>query len=328
MKRILSLSLLCMMSVTYAYTPSRNFQEGFDIGAEWIYFSPVSESTYYSFSGSTTTPSSLTPVHINHNVNSFDNFNSGYRVFAGYQLCPSNFITGSYTNFSTRHSAESAVSDAFPALASDLLPPDLIFSSIGTNQHFCYEAADLIVGMKLLGNYCLDFTGFAGVHYAKLRNTIHLVGIDSTMPATLDYTYNDRFWGVGPEAGLAIEAPIGCGFGLKCTSTLAYIFGRPSAHLDANATSTLFGVANSFVTETSTNRGVPYTNLRIAGLYEFCLPTHWFACLSHGINGEIELGYEALCYYNALITAGLTGVPNELRNVVLHGPVVSLGLNF
>lgn len=334
MNKIIALLTILTLSLTsYAYVPSNSLSQGVSIGAEWIYFSPTSESVAI---GAVTTFGNNTES-IRNSINQFDEFHSGYRLFASFDFCNcKSFFAATWTDFKMTHSLDLSISDN-QEFGSYLLLENIfileIFESASDHKDFHYSALDAIVGRDLLCNCCFDAKLFAGLHYARLNSVDRpqIVGErrDFFNPPPGSFIINGRvqstFWGIGPEIGASIEGNIGCGFSFQGIATGAIIMGSSKNSISQSGPESPV----DFIWNTGW-RTVPYGDIRLQANYAFCCPGFCWDLF----KGVISVGYETLVYCNGLLSQGAESAGNNIfefniyRNVTMHGPFVSLALAF
>lgn len=285
-----------------AYVPSDTWCSDFSVGAEWIYFSPNSESVAYVFSGSGGQGSTFVDTA---QVNRFDFFTSGYRVFGAYGLCNNNaFVSASWTDLKVQESAEASGN-----LGGVFFDLEANFAK--DTREFRYSAVEGILGQRLYNNCCLDLVGFAGVHYARLRSDDDL--LFNSLGFITNGSTTNHFWGIGPEVGISFEGIITRCFSLQAIATGAILIGKPHAEISSSDSLESF-----FFQDQQIWRSVPYTDLRIQLNYDFSI-----GC----IRGQIDAGYEALAYFKPFVDFAFDRFASY-RNVTMHGPFIGLDLNF
>ncbi len=333
MRRLLKYSILFTLPLSTVfgspYTPTQRCPGDFSVEAEWIYFSPNSESRYFAIENATL----VAPVNGEREAVPFDNFHSGYRVAAAFTFCDNEcdrYASVTWTSLKA-HESRTLTRPTATLLPADV--PPIVgftgFTSATGSHHFSYYAVDGVVGQKIICDCCVDVDLFAGVHYAHfLTRENDVFGANAV---TL-VEHND-FWGVGPEFGINAVAPVWCGFSLLGNISTAFIAGKPRSTLDVGTTT----IASYNVHNERRWRLVPYVDLRLGLNYDFCLPCG-FDCLSNcfpsGFRGSIAVGYEALTYFNALgsIVATdnvlLSSTIDQYRNVTMHGPFIAVAFSF
>ncbi len=343
MRHLLKYSMLFTLPLSTMlgspYTPTQRCPGDFSVEAEWIYFSPNSESKYFAIDNGFGVATSITGER---KAVEFDTFHSGYRVAAAFTFCDNEcdrYASVTWTSLKaheTRHLSDTAVGRSI--VPTDL-PPSVIapdeagFPFASGSHHFSYYALDGVVGQKILCDCCMDIDLFVGLHYAHFITKEHDVFLTGAGISSAILREQNNFWGIGPELGINAVAPIWCGFSLVGNISSAFIAGRPSSSLDvAGAVATRYDLHND-----RKWRLVPYLDLRLGLNYDFCLPCNFdclCSCFPSGFRGSIAAGYEALTYFNALgsIVSLNNDTPSatidDYRNVTMHGPFVAVALSF
>lgn len=335
-KKLLALCAL-PLAIGYAtpYIPSQRCPGDISIAAEWIYFSPTSETRYFALQNA----QAAAPINGTRQAVCFDDFHSGYRVGAAYSLCQCDaYVSLTWTSLKASRS-RSLTDPAGVYLSTDAPPVTVAAGTFATSavadQRFRYYAIDGIVGAKALCNCCISTDLFAGVHYAhfQARGTEHLSTVVTGGATALELT--NTFWGVGPEVGINTSAPIWCGLALVGNASGGLIVGNPRSSVKAFGNSTSYIAANERCW-----RLVPYFDLRLGLSYDFSLPCCFdcvSCCFPRGFRGSFAVGYEAISYSHALSTirsigssvaTGSAVAIDDHRNVTMHGPYVAASLNF
>lgn len=338
----LAILFLMIPLIAFAYTPDKAMRKGFSVGAEWIYFSPTSETTEFATQvpgpgffnqaeQQTITPPrqpKLPTTTIETFDNRLDKYYSGYRVFGSYSFCCCDaFLAVTWTDLQVDRKSGATASN-FDVFVLDTF--SLVEAQNAEDKiNFRYSAVDGVFGIGILSNCYLDFTIYGGVHYARLKSNEKTV---ATNPVEVGITrLNAKYWGVGPEMGLSMEGLVGCGFSLRGTATGAFIIGKSeTAESNEEFTNRIIG-SGEYLDIPDVWRVVPYGDLRVSGVYDFCFPcsacglSRIFGC---NFRGSIEAGYEALVYSGALIDFVNDFSFNNFRSVTMHGPFVSLAIHF
>lgn len=338
-KILLALTFMIQATQTWGYVPLRSLHEPFLVGAEWIYFSPASESVSYAILASGSNPT-ITPLNQEIIENRLDDFYSGYRVFGAYALCEQNiFIAGRYTHLSAKHSSsiEVPIPTAFPPTETVtflLLGPSFsnLFGDFASDiRTFSYTAADGIVGFPCLCCPNFFFYVFAGAHYAEITTKDSFV---FRLPPAPGIPFNElifgnlknKFWGVGPLIGVRGEKCLGNCFSLQGTVSGSVVIGKTTDQNINTVIDFLGGTSDvSTISAKGLYRGVPYGNVNVGANYSFFYP-----CCDHELGFILEVGYEAMVYYKALAELRDLGLFDDTsyHNVTMHGPYLSLTVNF
>jgi hypothetical protein len=331
---LIALSLFIPLSI-WAFTPNFSCPREVTVEAEWIYFSPASETSYYAMTAAVTSPFLVE----SREANRLDDFYSGYRVSAAYNFECDNFAVVTWTDLRAQHNAKISV-DAPIAIFPILVPPsligsDTIFGDFASDQiHFHYSALEVIFGQKLISFMGINLTGLGGIHYARLNSKENFF-YSITDPSIATFLGENRstFWGIGPELGLTFDKRIGCGFYICATATSAFLIGHP---LDKSFTASLndegVSIAFSDITNQRPWRVVPYTDIRIG--VNYTLNSFFSFCNLHCLSGNLEIGYEVPVYFNGLsnirtdnnVQLGISF--DDYRNVIMHGLFALLALSF
>lgn len=322
---------LFLTSSLSAFLPSNGVENGIGFGGEWIYFSPVSETVKYAELFIPIIPFPTAADNVDYINNRLDDFYSGYRVYGSYSCCDF-LLFGRWSRLKANHSS------------SITAPPGTLlfnpFSTLATNfatfasdkKNFTYSSADGLVGIRLPSPCCwLEVTILGGAHYASIHSDDQTRFVITAAPVPAPFTVTEdvksHFWGVGPELGIVFESCFSCGLSLQCEVAGAFLIGKPRGnnHYDQN-----------FALTTTTNhldwpsywRVVPYSNIRLGLDYSFAFPNCLSNLCTNGLQGNLEIGYEGLAYYDALLDMRTVTDSRTFHNTVLHGPFVSFALYF
>lgn len=313
------------------YTPRQRCPGDFSLEAEWLYFSPVSESRYFALE-----PFGTIPYQGTRKASHMDQFHSGYRLGAAYAFCDCDrFFSFTWTSFKVNQRTD--VSGAAFYNSVDSTRGDQEAPSAFTTQRFNYYAIDAVLGQRVLCNRCVSMDLFAGVHYGHLISRAHDTFNIFEEGTLNNIKHANDFWGVGPEIGFDAEAPIWCGFSLNGNVTTSCLIGKPRSILDiySDASPDAGGIP-LFINERRW-RLVPYLDLRLALNYVYSCPCNngWMQrCFSRGLRLSLDVGYEVLSYFDGLtkvtgiIGTNLSGSMEQSRNVTMHGPFVAAAITF
>jgi len=316
----------------------------FFFDASWIYFSPVSETTYYAVQAHVNNTGPIVGRYAfgERFANKFTSFYSGWRLLGGYVFdeCADSYVAFKYTQLKAHHS------DSAPFNSAGLLPTNIPkdvqtqrFYATGSASHkFAYYSFEGVFGLGALHCQCYDFDFFGGVHYANIRS--HDCAQFTNPGIVVFGTNDDTYWGVGPELGCTVDRDFACGFSFTGQITSAFLIGKPK--------SSLFAVSSDiptkplFVFNDSNWRVVPFADVRLGMKYDLDIRRCFSSLFNCGrsIQCALEFGYEALTYFNAisqieLITPGALLFAAEggfsfdyFRNITMHGPYLSLSLTY
>lgn len=319
MKRLFfSLMLLSASCFAMPYNPVERMPGSLSFRADWIFFSPTSESVYYA----TTIGGSHPNTRI---ANRLDKYQSGYRLGAAYAFCHCNsYFSAMWTDLMFNHENEytgAALIGNAPAFG--LTFPAAIFSSQAHDFHF--HSLDLIFGQKIVSKPCIDLDIFAGVQYGWFISKDHF--FYRTALSSLEVEGNGDFWGWGPQIGISAEAPLWHSFNFTGTLSSGLLIGKPHVKYMARLPQIEIHEANAW-------RTVPFIDCGLGISYDFCINT--FQCLRRLFAKEfhcsLEAGYEAVSYFDALATIRTFDVSNAgnvldvYRNVTMHGPYVAIDI--
>lgn len=322
-------AVLFLLTVSTLLPTSGHAECGLSAGAEWIYFSPRSESFKFAElvhveSVLPNQVNSVSPV-----ATPFDRYFPGYRVYASLQIgCFT--LGGRYTHLKacksssvTAASPSSFIINPFSTLLSD-------FASFASQAKcFRYEAGDALLQWQCLCNCLFSAEIFGGVHYAYLSDRSRVTYVVNISPSVSPFiasgTRQSRFDGAGPELGVSLLARLPCGFGIHGAALGGLVIGKhkgpvPFSQFDLT-TGALIG--NQGLFPSNEWRTVPFGDIRLGISYTFCLPFLPF------IVGAIEGGYEGLVYYEGLLNNGAAVLNfRTFRDVIMHGPYISVVFGF
>lgn len=317
------IALLFTTAQASPYVPIQSCPGDFSLEAEWLYFSPTSETRPIAIN-TVTTSDTGTIESVN-----FDKYYSGYRIGAAYTFCECDrFLSVTWTSF------KASETDRFTSSATGIIVPvDITFLSstfneVNVTERFSYYAIDAVLGQNVLSTCCVNLDVLGGIHYAHLLNSDNQIFPPFTSPRGLTISQKNNFWGVGPEFGIHAEIPLCLGFSFVSNVASSFIIGRP------NQTYLTTDAVNFSYTARRHWKLVPQLDARLEIDYVFSFPCNIAClhnCVSNGIRGKVSVGYETLCYFDGLaslspIAAG--SVVTTYRNVTMHGPFVALALSF
>jgi len=319
LKFLTSLILRIIPFAAFATAPL--FAEcAFSLGAEWIYFSPNSESVYYAILSTPNGAGSFDEVE----SNKLDQFYSGYRVFGSFGFCSDYTFYGRWSHLNATHMSSITATGASSITNLFGVPATLTpFSFAEAKTEFTYSAFEALFECPLLTCSCFDLFGAAGIQYVHLCTDNHFSFGGAT---PLSQKLQSHFWGIGPELGLEGVGSLGCGFSLFGNLMGAFLIGQPKEKLLSNASGTPF----SLKPRKESWRVVPYADIRLGASYLFCFR---LPCCENAMRLQLDAGYEALVYWQALRELSPSNSSNPLatgelytfdRNTTMHGPFIAL----
>jgi hypothetical protein len=314
----------------------------FTVGAEWIYFRPSVDSPYFVLDPSLLTINGTVPIGITvlsgeRIANDF-NYHSGYRVFGQVDFENCTFFNGRWTSLNTTATETVKGSNLLPILGPVNFLINLILTLADANSNFNYQSFEGVFGQTFFNRNYLQLTAKAGIEYARTQldnqyRYVILTGVvlPIVLPAgTSILALRDQaeFWGVGPELGLDFSYMLPCHFSIKGYGTGSLLVSKMESQSSANALDgsglpLTLGIYN--ITSENIWRVVPAVDFRIGLNYGFSLCSCCF---------DIEVGYEALAYINALpepravesLSAGLSA--DVYSNVTMYGPYIAASVTF
>lgn len=315
--------------VAFAFVPIQE-ENGFSIGAEWIYFSPTSESVTYA---------NLVSVSVGGRSdhlqnNRMDQFYSGYRVLGSYTFCDHGcFLAARWTHLDASHHSSITAPAGSTINALFNIPLVLpLFTQAEAQTHFSYSSVDGIMGCSLLPCSCFKLIGTIGIHYVNLHSNNHFLFNE---PVALLQKLEEDFWGVGPEMGLDFGADIGCHFSLFGSVTGAFLAGKPKEKFVNYTGAPLAPLTLMLQPQEESWKLVPYGDFSLGISYFYDLCDCW-SCFTN-TSVQLTVGYEAMVYWQGLYRLSPSSsanifATNELhfvdRNITMHGPFVSAVFSF
>lgn len=326
---------LCLSMVAYGYH-NISYDKNFFAQAEWLYFSPNSESRYY-YTEVTTLP--VFPGNYpdgTRKANRLDDYYSGYRLTLGY--LPANAVLYGLVSWSDLKANHSTSVTNNAGLLPVIGLPEMLDSFFGPfaslSTHFHYWALDALLGNTFYNGACFKTDIFGGLQYAKLTSKNNFRYIDFPNSETgfqneINGSEVEEFWGIGPLLGCQTRVALFGGISAFAEGKGAILIGQPKNISTFNFITDPITAPDASVSLNIHNervwRCVPVLDIELGLNYDFC-----YRCL----NGAITLGYEVLAYFDALSTLNFEdnaahGVSfDDHRNVYLQGLTLGLSIGF
>jgi hypothetical protein len=339
MKQSILLSIIFLQTILFAYSPAPCLKSPsvFFLKGEWIYFAPVSETSYYALELVTGNNPFASGER---RSNNFDDFYSGYRISAAYLTKFYNvYLSASWTRLCAEHSDSIDTNSLIlpilgaPPFFGNIAPQTAVANAATDDKQFCYHALDITASKPIFFGKCFQVIPSAGIHYGYLEaeeNFFYAL----TIPEDSSYVgeLKNRFSGAGPEMGIAFSANIGSRFFLEMGAVGAFLLGmHPSQSLNQLLVSNIPTFSFNIINQKRW-RIVPFGKIRAS--LKYLLDPLFNYCGCPRLGGHLEAGYEALTYFDGLGEITFTDFTqagfsfDQYRNVTMHGPVVALTLYF
>ena len=280
-----------------------NFGPGFDgecsnsccsswkIDAEFLYFLPTFDDTYFVLRSPVTTgfPNG---ERLN---NDFD-FRPGFRVGAAYEMCGccDGELQAYYTRLSSNRTRTVTGSFLWATVGRAAFTSNFenYTGSASSDLDFLYQRVDGLYSHRLWCNNCVRFEGSFGLEYTHIRLTEQYEFINGGVVGLVDQ--RTKTCGIGPQFGFNFDYLI-CQTSCWCPGALS-VAACSSGSLIASRNqlynrNTLTGVPILDVSDERTWRIIPALHARIGLNYAAC-----FSCF----GASIELGYEFTSYLRAI----------------------------
>lgn len=316
------LALACVCAGTLSAN-SHPMPGGWGFTAEYLYFMPNLDDTYF------VTQSDVTTTFPNGNrLNNDFNYHSGFRLGAAYGFCDGGSDwTTTYTWL--RPQQQKQISGDF--LWATIGRADFASSfenyagTANSDLSLFYDRVDSVIGLDLYSMCGANLRMQFGLEYALLRlHEDYTFAITGGALGTI--SQKSRTWGVGPQLGVGLDYDL---FRSDDLGGLSFTF-LSSGSLLAGETGTretnvLTGTTLLDVSDRKARRIIPAFHTRVGLNY----------CTSFGnMDANIEVGYELNSYYRGLtrvlyqddVGDGLA--TNNYTNFDVQGLYVSASINF
>lgn len=307
--RKMFLSLMAILSIGTLSAISHPAPGGFGVTAEYLYFMPTFDDTYFVISSDTVNGNGPLGERLN---NDFD-FKSGYRIGAAYAFCTcERQVEVIYTHLNASQNRTVGGLRLWPTLGSPTMLSSLAAAApyAGTatsNLSAKYNRVDALFSQGVFDcNSCqLDVRLLCGVEYAYLQLDENY-SFDPTGDP-FDVVRTSHTWGVGPEIGFEMDYSLWrCD---RCLPGVLSLVVRSTGSLLSGNTKTtasdirtLAGVTTIFddVNDEAGWRVIPVLHARVGLEYDMCF------C---GQETSLEIGYEFSSYLRGFAR---TTVPDDV----------------
>jgi major outer membrane protein len=233
------------------------------------------------------------------------NFSPAFGVGARYLINESNDIALSWTHLNTTTRA-SVFADPTQMVGPPYLigPESALYKIAHGAVRSAYDSVNLDGGHTFCAECSFRLRVFAGVEIARIGQTLSgtFQSLDGT--ASHAYTNHSSFTGAGPRLGMKGQYGIG-DFQFIGEVAAAALIGSADSRIDFTTTApALAEPTNQYLASPKAMQVVPSINARLAAAYTF--PPSDFGLF------QIEAGYRAAVYFNAVSQYSMTQVPTGL----------------
>jgi hypothetical protein len=265
------------------------------------------------------------------------NFSPAFAVGARYLIDGSNDIAVRWT-----HLNASTKGSFFASPTQMVGPPYLIgpesldYKNAYGGVQSTYDSVSLDGGHTFCAECSFQFRVFAGVEFARIRRT--LTGTFQSTDGTAYHAYANEssFTGAGPRFGMKSQYALG-DFQFISEVAAAALIGNTESRIDMTTVNgNLAEPTNQYLASPKAVQVIPSLNGKLAAAYTF--PSSNFGLF------QIEAGYRAAVYFNAVSQYSMTQVPTGLvlppngiylataqrfqSNYTDHGPFLTGNLKF
>jgi hypothetical protein len=305
----------------------------FEVSGSLLFLQPGAGNLEY---GTLTNPLPAVSPHWN-NQSLKPNFSPAFAFGARYLIDGSNDIALSWT-----HLNASTKGSFFASPTQMVGPPYLIgpesldYKNAHGGVQSTYDSVSLDGGHTFCAECSFQFRVFAGVEFARIRRT--LTGRFQSTDGTAYHAYANEssFTGAGPRFGMKSQYALG-DFQFISEVAAAALIGNTESRIDMTTMNgNLAEPTNQYLASPKAVQVVPSLNGKLAAAYTF--PSSNFGLF------QIEAGYRAAVYFNAVSQYSMTQVPTGLvlppngiylataqrfqSNYTDHGPFLTGNLKF
>jgi hypothetical protein len=314
-------------------SPRRSNAPRFEVSGSLLFLQPGAGNLEY---GTLTNPLPAVSPHWN-NQTLKPNFSPAFAVGARYLIDGSNDIAVRWT-----HLNASTKGSFFASPTQMVGPPYLIgpesldYKNAYGGVQSTYDSVSLDGGHTFCAECSFQFRVFAGVEFARIRRT--LTGTFQSTDGTAYHAYANEssFTGAGPRFGMKSQYALG-DFQFISEVAAAALIGNTESRIDMTTVNgNLAEPTNQYLASPKAVQVIPSLNGKLAAAYTF--PSSNFGLF------QIEAGYRAAVYFNAVSQYSMTQVPTGLvlppngiylataqrfqSNYTDHGPFLTGNLKF
>jgi hypothetical protein len=273
----------------------------FEVSGSLLFLQPGAGNLEY---GTMVNPLPAVSPHWN-NLALKPNFSPAFGVGARYLVNESNDVALSWT-----HHNSDAKASAFASPTQMVGPPYLIgpesalYKIAHGTVRSAYDSVNLDGGHTFCAACSFQLRVFGGVEFARISRT--LTGTFQSLDGTASHAYaNDSsFTGAGPRLGMKGQYAIG-DFQFIGEAAAAALIGATESRVDLATTAPALAQPTiQYLASPRAIQVVPSVNARLASAYTF--PPSDFGLF------QIEAGYRAAVYFNAVSQYSMTQVPTGL----------------
>jgi len=305
----------------------------FEVSGSLLYLQPGAGNLEY---GTLTNPLPAVSPHWN-NQSLKPNFSPAFAVGARYLIDGSNDIAVSWTHLNA------STNGSFFATPTQMVgPPYLIgpesldYKNAHGGVRSTYDSVSLDGGHTFCAECSFAFRVFAGVEFARIRRTLTGRFQSTIGDAYHAYANESSFTGAGPRFGMKSQYALG-DFQFISEVAAAALIGNTESRIDMTTMNgNLAEPTNQYLASPKAVQVIPSLNGKLAAAYTF--PSSNFGLF------QIEAGYRAAVYFNAVSQYSMTQVPTGLvlppngiylataqrfqSNYTDHGPFLTGNLKF
>jgi hypothetical protein len=306
----------------------------FEISGSVLYLQPGAGNLEY---GTLVNPlPAVSPHWVNQALQ--PDYSPAFAVGARYFIDASNDIAVNWTHHkATTNSGFFASPDQMAGPPYLIGPEALAYKNAHGGVQSRFDSVSLDGGHTFCVECAFQFRVFAGMEFARIRRTLTGRFQHPADPNVYHAYANDSsFTGAGPRFGMKSQYALG-DFQFISEVAAAALIGNTTSRIDMTTMNgNLAGPTNQYLASPDAIQVIPSVNGKLAAAYS--VPTNHFGVF------QIEAGYRAAVYFNAVSQYAMTQVPTGLvlppngiylataqrfqSNYTDHGPFLSGNLKF
>lgn len=282
-----------------------------DLGADALYFRSVfgaNKGYQYTFNPSTQINPELKDVK--------NDWNWGFRIVGSYHFNTGNDVTANWTHFSSTSKFANILAPVPTSATTAVFFP----SRLENNNRF--DQANIVLGQRVDMSMRDRMRFYGGMQYANIQSMgqsviANPIVAQLTHGSPINIFNNTSFQGFGPAIGIDYSYDLFGGLSLIANGAGSLVYGTARYHEG-------FVVTNFNLIEAQ----VSARKKAIVPSLEAKLGIN-YACNFHDVMVNIDAGYQAINYFNALTTQQFqvpTNPPTASVNYGLFGPYFGMKL--
>jgi hypothetical protein len=270
----------------------------FEVSGSLLYLQPGAGNLEY---GTLTNPLPAVSPHWN-NQSLKPNFSPAFAVGARYMIDGANDVAVRWTHLNA------SAKDSFFGTPDQMAgppyligPESLAYKNGYGGVRSTYDSVSLDGGHTFCAECSFQFRVFAGVEFARIRRTLTGRFQSAIGDAYHAYANESSFTGAGPRFGMKSQYALG-DFQLISEVAAAALIGNTTSRIDmTTVNANLAEPTNQYLASPKAVQVIPSLNGKLAAAYTF--PSSNFGLF------QIEAGYRAAVYFNAVSQYSMTQVP-------------------